>query len=230
VAKATGEDRDEPEGALLRALRLLRAFEAQEGSQSLSELARAVDLAPSTTSRLLNVLVENGFVARGQDRRYQLGPRVVSLGLLALRRISLHEVALPHLRVLAAQTRESANLGVPAEDRVMYLAHVPSSEPVRHVEWAGATVPVEGTAIGSALRGDLGPEGFVSTRRTVESDVTAIAAPVRGPAGTVVAAISVTGPTFRISDDDIGRIGHLVVEHASELARQLGHVEAAAAI
>jgi DNA-binding IclR family transcriptional regulator len=230
VAKATSEDREEPQGVLLRALRVLRAFEAQEAPQSLSELARAVDLAPSTTSRLLNVLVETGFVARGVDRRYQLGPRVVSLGLLALRRISLHEVALPHLYELAAVTGESANLGVPAEDRVMYLAHVPSNEPIRHVEWAGSTVPVEGTAIGRALRGDVGPAGFVSTRRTVESGVTAIAAPVRGAAGAIVAGISVTGPTFRISDDDIGRLGHVVVEHASELARQLGHVEGSAAV
>jgi DNA-binding IclR family transcriptional regulator len=229
VAKTTEDDREEPQGALTRALRLLRAFEAQEAPQSLSELARAVDLAPSTTSRLLNVLVENGFLTRGEDRRYRLG-RIVGLGLLALRRISLYDVALPHLRELAAQTGESANLGVPAEDRVMYLAHVPSHEPVRHVEWVGATVPVDGTAIGRAIGGDLGTEGFAFTRRTVESDVTAIAAPVRGAAGTIVAAISVTGPSFRISDDDIGRIGRLVVEHAGDLARQLGHVEAAATV
>lgn len=215
----TGE---EPQGAVIRALRLLRAFERDESPQTLSELARAVELAPSTTSRLLGILEDAGFVTRGADRRYRLGPRVVQLGLLGLRRTSLYEAALPHLHRLAAETGESTTLGVPDGNQIAYLAHVPSAEPVRHVEWAGASVPRDGTAIGDAASGRVGPEGYASTRRTVESGVTAIAAPVRDATGEVVAAVSVTGPSFRIADEDIRRIGELVVAHAGELSRDLG--------
>jgi IclR family acetate operon transcriptional repressor len=214
---------EEPQGAVIRALRLLRAFERAESPQTLSELARGVDLAPSTASRLLGILEEAGFVSRGADRRYRLGPRVVQLGLLGLRRISLYDAALPHLHRLAAETGESTTLGVPDGDQISYLAHVPSAEPVRHVEWAGSSVPRAGTAIGSAVSGRVGPEGYASTRRTVESGVTAIAAPVHGATGEVVAAVSVTGPSFRISDEDIRRIGGHAVAHARELSRDLGH-------
>lgn len=223
MAKSNG---DSPSG-IPRALRLLQAFEVTEEPQTLSELSRVMELAPSTTSRLLGILEDAGFVTRGADRRYALGPQVLRLGLLALRRVSLYELALPHLRELARETGESATLGVRAEDRVMYLAHVPSAEPIRHVQWTGATVPLHGTAIGRAIEGDVGDQGHTASRQTIESGVTAIAAPIHGVTGEIIGAISVTGPTFRIADATVARIGALVTARAQELSGQLGHVAAA---
>ena len=63
----------------------------------------------------------------------------------------------------------------------------------------------------------------------VEPDVTSIAAPVHGPAGAIVAAISVLAPAYRMTPRRIDACGRAVARHAAELSRRLGAPEAAAA-
>jgi DNA-binding IclR family transcriptional regulator len=56
----------------------------------------------------------------------------------------------------------------------------------------------------------------------VEKDVAAVAAPVFGPDREICGAFSVTGPSFRITDEDIKRIGSCVVREARAASAQLG--------
>jgi DNA-binding IclR family transcriptional regulator len=48
-------------------------------------------------------------------------------------------------------------------------------------------------------------------------------APIRDAAGTVVAGISVSGPTFRIASEQLRQFGGLVRQAASEISTALGH-------
>ena len=86
----------------------------------------------------------------------------------------------------------------------------------------GRTIPLKGTAVGAALRGKTGPEGYTVARQTVEPDVTAIAAPVYGPDGTIVGAFNIVGPTYRLTDDDLERLGPIVVREARAASKSLG--------
>jgi IclR family KDG regulon transcriptional repressor len=54
-------------------------------------------------------------------------------------------------------------------------------------------------------------------------DVSCVAAPVRDGAGKVVAALSVSVPTIRWSDDRRAELGQLAAEGATELSIRLGH-------
>ena len=63
----------------------------------------------------------------------------------------------------------------------------------------------------------------------VEPEVTSIAAPVYGPAGAGVAAISVLAPAYRMTPRRVDACGRAVARHAAELSRELGAPEAAAA-
>jgi DNA-binding IclR family transcriptional regulator len=63
----------------------------------------------------------------------------------------------------------------------------------------------------------------------VEPDVTSIAAPVFGPDGDIVAALSVLAPTYRVTDRRVAACGRAVARHAGELSRGLGAPEAQAA-
>jgi len=104
----------------------------------------------------------------------------------------------------------------------MYLAHVPSVRPVRHVESVAGTMPLRGTAIGRAISGDVDADGDVATGPSVEHGGTTIAVPLHEVADTVVATISVAGRTFRTSGGDIGTIGERVPTRAGAPSRQLG--------
>ncbi len=209
-------------GPVERVLKLLTCFNTQNQGMTLTELAHQADLVPSTTSRLLKTLEQYGFVRRGPDRLYYLGSQVIQLGLIALHNMSLYEVAKPHLRALAEESGESVQLGVLEGKDVLYVDQVASPRLVQAAPWVGRTVPVENTAIGAAIQGHLAPEGYIATRHTVEPDVSSVAAPVFDRHGTIIGAINVIGPTYRISDDMLAKIGALVAKHAQQVSSKLG--------
>jgi DNA-binding IclR family transcriptional regulator len=201
-----------------RALGLLAATVG--APQTLSELARGAELAPSTTSRLLGALADRGLVRRTGDGRFRPGPELVRLAAATLRGEPMYELALPHLTALTAATGETANLGVRTDgDRVVYLRQSVSPRMIRAESWVGRTVPMRGTAIGAALSG---AEGFTVEHGAVEPDVTAIAAAFRDHAGEIAGALSITAPTYRTSAEAAAAHGRVLAEHAAALSKELG--------
>jgi DNA-binding IclR family transcriptional regulator len=64
--------------------------------------------------------------------------------------------------------------------------------------------------------------GWAATMEEYEAGLSAVAAPVRDAEGRVVAAVSVSGPSFRLAAETIARIAPSVVAAADELSRRLG--------
>jgi DNA-binding IclR family transcriptional regulator len=213
--------------AVERALTLLTAV-AEEGG-SLSQLARAADLSPSTASRLLSTLAGRELVRRDEHGNYHAGARLRALAAASLRQDPLHELAGPHLSALAAETGETANLAAAADGRrAVYLRQVASSRLVQTAGWVGRTIPRRGTALGAALRGEVGEGGWVARTGTVEPDVTSIAAPVYGAGGEIAGALSVMAPSYRVTARRVEECGRAVARHAGELSHSLGYLRAAA--
>lgn len=211
-----------------RALDLLAAV-CDAGDLALADAARRTDLSSSTALRLLRTLESSGFVRR-DDGVYRPGLRIVQLGAQALSSESLVSLAAASLRRLVQSTGESCYLSVPHlqgthHEHGIYLAMEEGTHSVRHSSWVGRSLPLEGTAVGAALRDEApqqGPEaGYVVVHDAVESDVTAIAAPVRVPAahglGRIVAALSVVAPSYRMSREAVAEIGRLVACEASRI-------------
>jgi IclR family acetate operon transcriptional repressor len=208
--------------AVERALHVLGCFSGGRAKVTLSEAARLTGLPVSTVSRLLGTLENGGFLRRSGST-YACGTRLMQIGLNALQNLSAYGVAEAHLTRLTEMTGESSYLGVPGDDGyVVYVRQSLSSKSIRHSAWLGRTVPVEGTAIGAAITGNVGKFGFAATRRTLEPDVTAIAAPIHGSNGSIVAAVNLTGPTYRIEDDDVHRFGIAVVVAARAISEEIG--------
>jgi DNA-binding IclR family transcriptional regulator len=67
--------------------------------------------------------------------------------------------------------------------------------------------------------------GYAQTLEELEEGLNAVAAPVRQADGEVVAALSVSGPAFRLRPVDVPRIGRRTIEAADRVSRRLGHVE-----
>ncbi|WP_104117777.1 IclR family transcriptional regulator [Arthrobacter sp. B1805] len=199
-----------------RALVLLGAV-CDAGSLTLADAARETDLSASTALRLLRTLEGTGFVRRDALGTYRPGLRVVQLGAQALGHESLVSLAEPALERLVERTGESSYLSVPSHDgEGVYLAMREGTHSVRHASWVGRSIPLEGTAVGAVLTGGHQGDGFVVVRNGVETDVTAIAAPV-SPGGRVVAALSVVVPSYRITEAEARRIGALVAREAAAL-------------
>ena len=77
----------------------------------------------------------------------------------------------------------------------------------------------------AALRAELDVvrrNGFAQAVDELEVGLTAVAAPVRGAAGEVVASVSASGPSFRMPAEGLGGIADAVRSTAAEISRRLG--------
>ena len=207
-----------------RAFDLLDAVTGSASSgASLSELARATGLSPATASRLLATLLKRGLVRRDRQGAYRPGFGLMQIAASVLRGEPLYELAGPHLADLAADTGETANLGVAVDqDRVLYLRQVAGDQRVQTTTWVGRTIPRSGTAMGAALAGEVSARGYAVSRGSLEPDITSVAVPVRDYQHKIVAALSILAPSYRTDDDDIQRDGALLLEHARALSLALG--------
>lgn len=68
-------------------------------------------------------------------------------------------------------------------------------------------------------------EGWAATFEELEVGLNAVAAPIRSAAGTVVAALSVSGPSYRLGADMLGEATALVCKAAREVSELLGSAE-----
>jgi DNA-binding IclR family transcriptional regulator len=76
-----------------------------------------------------------------------------------------------------------------------------------------------------ALRRELArarSQGYAVAREELEDGFVAIGAAVRNYAGHVVAAVSVGGPSLRLTADRLPELGRLVMEAGERISRQLG--------
>jgi DNA-binding IclR family transcriptional regulator len=64
--------------------------------------------------------------------------------------------------------------------------------------------------------------GWAATREELELGLNAIAAPIRGHDGSVVAAVSVSGPSYRLGSDRFAAVAAAVVAAGDEIGRRLG--------
>lgn len=199
-----------------RALGLLRVVCEHDGVK-LADAAKEVELSASTALRLLRTLEANGFVAKRGDGLYRPGFRMVQLGVQALSHESLVATSRAALQSLVGQTGESAYLSVAAGgDRGLYVAIEEGTHTVRHVNWVGRTFPLDGSAAGQALRGEVVPGSFAIVANGVEPDITAVAAPVMA-GSKIVAALSIVAPTYRTTAGAARRLGELLAAEAARL-------------
>jgi len=65
--------------------------------------------------------------------------------------------------------------------------------------------------------------GWAATNEELEVGLTAIAAPIRDGSGKVVAAVSVSGPSYRLTPESFADVAPQVIASATEISTRLGH-------
>jgi IclR family transcriptional regulator, acetate operon repressor len=218
--------------AIDRAAQLLVRVVEAALPPSVGELAARAGLPKSTTSRLVSALERQGLVQRLGDRgRLTAGPVLLRY---ANRDVSstLVELATPSLRRLADASGETINLAVPGFDGVEHLAQEDTAHFVGVTDWVGRKVPFEPAANGKVFLAFRTPSpqfaqirarGYATSIDELEIGLTAMAAPVIGPMGDAIAALSISGPTARLTSERIVQLAPLLIDEATQLARRLGH-------
>jgi DNA-binding IclR family transcriptional regulator len=203
-----------------KSLLLLEAVEQEP--RSLAELVTATGLSRATTHRLAGALVAHGLLRRAPDGRYALGYRLLALGRRSAAQLPLVPLAEPHVRRLRDETGESAQLYVADGDQRVCVVAAESGHGLRTIVSVGARLTMEHGSAAHVLRGQTdGSIGWLASVEEREQGVASVSAPVIGPDGAVVAAVSVSGPVERTSRDPGARYGAAVTAAAAVISGDL---------
>ncbi|WP_265442099.1 IclR family transcriptional regulator [Bradyrhizobium sp. SEMIA] len=96
-----------------KAFAVLKSFTSEAFELTLSEIAARADLDRGTAFRLIQTLVELGYLqAVPQSRRFRLGVACLDLGYTVLSHGSLRTIVEPLLRDLVPEVGDAASLGI----------------------------------------------------------------------------------------------------------------------
>jgi DNA-binding IclR family transcriptional regulator len=227
-------------GVLDKAASILNTLEA--GPHSLAELVAATGIARPTAHRLAVALEFHRYVSRDLSSRFILGPRASELGAAA-GEDRLLAAAAPALAALRDATGESAQLYKRQGDQRICVAVAERLSGLRDSVPVGAALTMQAGSAAQILLAWEDSEkihrGVANARFTAaqlaadrrrgwaqsvgerEAGVTSVSAPVRGPNGKVIAAVSISGPIERLGRQP-GRIhAAAVVATAARLSEYL---------
>ena len=121
-----------------------------------TDLAERLDIGKSNVHRVLQSLVEQGYVLKDEaSGTYRASLKIWEVGQGVLTGLSVRNVAAPELNALMTITRETTVLSVLDGVDVIYIDKVDSSEPVHIYTSIGRRVPAYCAATGKAMLGFL---------------------------------------------------------------------------
>lgn len=127
-------DESTSSGTVARVALLLRVLAETQGEAPLGDIAQKMKLPASTTHRLLNLLLEQGFVDRGQGNTYRPGLEFLRVGGLVASRAQLTEVAHGFMQAVVDACDETCVLSVymPRNRSAMIAKAIYGSHPLRY--------------------------------------------------------------------------------------------------
>lgn len=240
---------DSPVGSVDKALRLIELL-ADAGPQgaALRDLVAASGLNKASVHRLLQALLHRGFAEQDAHQRYRLGNRPALLVEQYLSEENLPALFRSTLLGISHRVQELVHLGTLESTNVLYLDKVEPDRTIRVWSRVGRQAPALTTALGRAMVaaegtpvGSLGiyeanadpvaierfrsavaaarARGFATEQEENEAGISCVAVALVRPTGRSV-AVSITGPTSRMSQERLEELGQML---RTELASAAPH-------
>jgi DNA-binding IclR family transcriptional regulator len=189
----------------------------------------------------------------GQRGTFEPGPAIMRFAHRSAVDRTLIELSEPSLAALSEESGETVNLAVPTAFGVEHLAQADARHFLGTGQWVERRVDYHCTANGKLFlafgaaelpagklarltphtvldRDQLEEEleqvradDFATAIDELEVGLSAMAAPVRGPTGDVIAALSISGPAMRLTPSRIAGLRPLLIEEARQLSERLGN-------
>jgi IclR family acetate operon transcriptional repressor len=151
-ADSDAEPRDGGVQSVDRALLILETLAEDDEGYRLSDLAVRTGLSTSTVHRLLATLEKRRFVQFDRsESKWHVGAQSFAVGATFARHRNFVAQAMPYLRKLRDQTRETANLAVVDDESIIVLTRMESREIMRSLTKVGGRVAMVASGVGKAV-------------------------------------------------------------------------------
>lgn len=234
--------------SLTRGLEILECFSENNSTLSLTDISKKTGLSISTLSRLLNTLVHKGYLSKDTNKKYMIGNQMYKLMRLVSNTANLRTIALPILENLRDIFDETASLYIVSDKMRVCVESLQSHQALRRSVEIGEILPLTRGAVGYVLLSwlpytvrkkiskenphlnevmfsDIRKAGYVINDGLHEPGVFAIAAPVFNGNGVNLAAISVSGPSYRINEPMKRELTKSIKNYSGLISKALGYIE-----
>lgn len=231
-----------------RALDILSLLTEDQPIVSLRSVVEATELPKTTVVRLIQTLEQYGLLW-ATESGYMAGPGLWRWAYLAASSWELPPQTVKLLRELVDRHGETVNVMIRRDVHRVCVAQQESPQPLRHVVgvgdelplWAGASSKVLLSGAPDALlhrvaltspHGEHHAEqlrtwgdeaertGFAVSQGERDHGLTAVAVPIRGGSGKVVASLSISGPSARIPEALIPDLANDLLAAAASITSQ----------
>jgi IclR family transcriptional regulator, pca regulon regulatory protein len=151
--KVAGKNPKNHVASVGKAFSVLRSFSSEAFELTLSEIAARASLDRGTAFRLIQTLVELGYLQTvPESRRFRLGVACLDLGYTVLSGGTLRALAEPLLRELTPSAGDAASLGALDGGDVIYLARVSTGLDRHKIDRRpGTRIPAYSAALGHVM-------------------------------------------------------------------------------
>jgi DNA-binding IclR family transcriptional regulator len=231
-----------------RALGILGLLTDERPIVTVREIVNATGLAKTTVLRLVSTLEHNGLLW-ATTNGYMAGPGLWRWAHLARQSWELPPETQRGMRELAARQRETVNLYVVRDVYRVCVAQQESPQPLRHVVRVGDELPMWAGASSKVLLRDAGAslleriarssphgpghakvmrewideatrKGYGESHGEREEGLSAVAAPILGPSGGVVAALALSGPSIRFTPERVAEFATDLRDMAQQMSER----------
>lgn len=239
--------------SLTRGLQIVEMVWQAGRSVGITELAEKLGVDKSSASRLVKTLVASGYLQQERgSRRFIVGSRLYQIGWELVNRMPLREKARKYLYRLVKDTEECAHTAVYSEGQALMIDDVEAAHSLRVVGGIGRMLPMHCTAVGKTLLAfaklpmpitlerkmpntltdasvltrhlaQVCEQGYAYDDEEHQPGVRCLAAPVYNMTGIAVAAIGISGPSVRVTEDRVILLAEHVTRAARELSAELGY-------
>jgi DNA-binding IclR family transcriptional regulator len=230
---AASEETPDSQGvrSIQRALDILSLLSEDRPLIAVRDIVAATGLAKTTVIRIVQTLEQSGLLW-ATSAGYMAGPGLWRWAHLARRSWELPPETQRMMRELAAGERETVNVYVARDIVRVCIAQQESPQPLRHVVHVGDELPLWAGASAKVLLRNASPalldrvarsspygeghvrrmrewideaaqRGYAVSHGEREAGLSAVAVPILGRSGSVVAALTLSGPTVRFTDDRV---------------------------
>jgi IclR family KDG regulon transcriptional repressor len=224
--------------AIERAFKLLECFSVKRPQMGVTELAEHIGLSKATTFRIAETLEQLGYLHKDDStQNYSIGAKVLGLGQVFLDDLDFRAISLPYMKEIRDRLDETISLYIVVSNKRVCIERIHSSLSLRRVVAVGEEVPLERGASGrillafsdinhnidQAIMEKVREDGYTYSANERGEGISAISVPIRNHKGKVIAALTISGPSFRYNEETVPRYIKVMKDTSVEISAKLGY-------